>query len=215
MTGGTKMKRIWCLGAALILAAGISELAVAQTTTQTSPSLGDIARTARKDKKDSSARQYDNDNLPQTDKLSIVGTASEDPAPNASSASADADGNVPATKVDDPAKKEIKKIEPGQSPEERAKIYDDWKKKIEIKKSHVDMLSRELDVLQREFRLRQTAYYADAGLRLRNASSWDKDDAKYKQEIDDKQAAVEKAKGELEDLQEQARKAGTPSSVRE
>jgi hypothetical protein len=71
------------------------------------------------------------------------------------------------------------------------------------------LLSRELDVLQREYRLRAAAFYADAGNRLRDAGAWDKEDAQYKQQIAAKQKAVDDAKKQLDDLQEQARKAPT------
>ena len=64
-------------------------------------------------------------------------------------------------------------------------------------------------------KLRAAAFYADAGNRLRNEATWDKDDAQYKQQIAEKQKAVDDAKKQLEDLQEQARKAGVPSSMRE
>jgi hypothetical protein len=57
--------------------------------------------------------------------------------------------------------------------------------------------------------------YADAGNRMRNSGTWDKEDADYKQKIEQKKKAVEDAKKELEDMQEDARKAGVPSSVRE
>ena len=70
-------------------------------------------------------------------------------------------------------------------------------------------------MLQREYRLRAAAFYADAGNRLRNAGAWDKEDAQYKQQIADKQKAVNDAKQALDNLQEQARKSGVPSSVRE
>ncbi len=77
------------------------------------------------------------------------------------------------------------------------------------------MTARELDVLQREYQIRAAAMYADAGNRMRNSADWDKQDAQYKQQIADKQKALDDAKQKLEDIQEDARKAGTPSSVRE
>jgi len=46
--------------------------------------------------------------------------------------------------------------------------------------------------------------YADAGNRLRNAGAWDKEDAQFKQQIADKQKALDQAKQTLDDLQEQA-----------
>ena len=76
-------------------------------------------------------------------------------------------------------------------------------------------MSRELDVLQREYQLRAAAMYADAGNRLRNEGDWDKQDAQYKQQIADKQKALDDAKQKLEDMLEDARKAGVPASIRE
>ena len=72
----------------------------------------------------------------------------------------------------------------------------------------LDSLNRELDLTQREYRLRAVAQYSDAGNRLRNSAQWDKDDADFKKQLEEKQKAVDDAKHELENLQEQARKAG-------
>ena len=57
--------------------------------------------------------------------------------------------------------------------------------------------------------------YGDAGNRLRNSADWDKQDAQYKQQIADKQKALDDAKQKQDEMQEEARKAGVPSSVRE
>jgi hypothetical protein len=54
--------------------------------------------------------------------------------------------------------------------------------------------------------------YSDAGNRLRNSAEWDKDDAQYKKDIADKQAALDAAKQHLTDMQEQARQDGAPPS---
>ena len=99
--------------------------------------------------------------------------------------------------------------------DDQQKAPDEWKKKIAQQKDQIDLLSRELDVLQREYRLRAAAFYADAGNRLRNSGTWDKEDATYKQQIDQKQKALADAKQQLDDMQEQARKSGVPSSMRE
>jgi len=76
-------------------------------------------------------------------------------------------------------------------------------------------LTRELDVLQREYQIRAAAMYADVGNRLRNSAAWDKQDADYKQQIADKQKALDDAKQKLDDMDEQARKAGVPNSMRD
>src|SRR2546421_412190 len=83
----------------------------------------------------------------------------------------------------------------------------------EKKQEQVQLLEREMDVMQREYRLRAAAFYADAGNRLRNAGSWDKEDAQYKQQLAEKQKSVNTAKEELQDMKERARKAGVPSSM--
>jgi hypothetical protein len=175
-------------------------------------SLGDYARNVRKDKdkdKKATVKQYDNDNLPVNDKLSIVGnTPVTTPASDASQA---APGATPQP-ADADKKPEVK---PGQSMQERQKIYDQWKEKIASQKDRIDLLTRELDVIQREYQLRAASFYADAGNRLRNSGSWDREDADYKQKISEKKKALDDAKQQLDDLQEQARKAGAPSSVRE
>jgi hypothetical protein len=69
--------------------------------------------------------------------------------------------------------------------------------------------------LQREYRLRAAAFYADAGNRMRDSKDWDKEDREYKDHIAEKQKAVDEAKQKLDQLQEDARKAGVPTSARE
>ena len=106
-------------------------------------------------------------------------------------------------------------VQPGQSPEQHQQVYDQWKDKISGQQSQIELLKRELDVTQREYRLREAAMYGDAGERLRNQAQWDKEDAEYKQKIAEKQQALDDAKQKMSDLQEDARKSGVPSSVRE
>jgi len=180
-------------------------LAGAQTTpsAQDQSSLGDYARKVRKDPGTPKARPklFDNDNLPKEDKLSIVG---EQPPANAS-------GAPPAAA--DKAAAEAKPAEDDQAKKQAA--WKAWQEKLTAQKETIDLASRELDVLQREYQLRAAAMYADAGNRIRNSGQWDKQDAEYKQKIADKQKAVDDAKQKLEDMQEEARKAGVPATVRE
>ena len=161
------------------------------------------------------------DNLPTNDKLSVVGEA---PAPLAADASADkteapgnaapADGqpkaaegaNAQAAATAQPAKDPLL---------EKQKADQQWQKKLQDAQSQIDMLTRELDVANREYRLRAAAFYADAGNRLRNSGAWDKEDEQFKEQIAAKQKAIDDAKKSFEDMQEQARKAGVPSGMRE
>ena len=82
----------------------------------------------------------------------------------------------------------------------------DWKKKIEDQKLKIDTLSRELDIYQREYRLRAVAMYSDAGNRLRNSAQWDKEDAQYKVDLAEKQKTLDSVKQDLKDMEEQSRK---------
>jgi hypothetical protein len=198
------MKRIAFVWLAVGVMAG---LLVATAGAQTD-SLGDYARTARKGKEKQAAasRKFDNDNLPKNDALSVVGNVAQEPAPGAANSGDKAASSGDKTEAQ-PA--------PATSAADQQKLYDQWKQRIAEQKNQIDMLSRELDVVQREYRLRAAAFYADAGNRLRNSGAWDKEDAQYKQQIAAKQKALDAAKQQLEDLQEQARKAGVPSSVRQ
>jgi hypothetical protein len=209
------------VGIALYLSvAGLSGGLQAQTesTSQASPagqSLGDYARQVRKEPDGKPKKKvFDNDNLPKEDKLSVVGNA---PAPGAEAA-APAESKPAETANAAPAKAEA-----GAPPADTSKMdqaqkeaaWKQWGDKIKSQQETIDLLTRELDVVQREYQIRAAAMYGDVGNRLRNSADWDKQDAQYKQQISDKQKALDDAKQKLEDLREEARKAGVPSSVRE
>jgi hypothetical protein len=206
------MKRIthvWVVEAIVVVTMAL--FASAQNSAPQEQPLGDYARAVRKDKKPTQAKQYDNENMPVDDKLNVVGGAGSSDSQAQSAANGGADAASSDKKSDDkpPA------IQPGQSQEDRQKTYDAWKDRLSDQKAKVDLLNRELDVEQREYQLRAAAMYADAGNRLRNSGNWDKEDADYKQKIAEKKKAADAAKQELDDMQEDARKAGVPSSVRE
>ena len=189
------------------------------SNSQASPagqSLGDYARQVRKDPDGKPKKKvFDNDNLPKEDKLSVVGNA---PAPG-SDAAAPAESKPAETA----ASGGQPKTEAGAPPADTSKMdqaqkeaaWKQWGDKIKAQQETIDLLTRELDVVQREYQIRAAAMYADVGNRLRNSADWDKQDAQYKQQIADKQKALDDAKQKLEDLLEEARKAGVPSSVRE
>jgi len=195
------MKRITYIGLVIALSTLLlGSPAGAQTQTQSpnQPPLGDYARKIRKDPVATKAKPkvFDNDNLPTEDKLSVVGQ--KPPAEGAGAAPAD-DKDAAAKPDDAQAKKQAE--------------WKGWQDKLTAQKDSIDLAARELDVLQREYQLRAAALYADAGNRIRNSAQWDKQDAEYKQKIADKQKAVDDAKAKLDDMKEQARKAGVPSSM--
>jgi hypothetical protein len=225
------MKRMAYVGfAATILLGTLASVSTAQTSGgQLPPSqvtsnpgtgaqeqpLGDYARAVRKDKKAPAAKQFDNDNLPTSDKVSVVGG---EPASGDNQATSQAGDNSQAGNAGQDADKAEKKppqITPGESEEDRQRVYAEWQDKIAKQKEQVDLLARELDVSQREYKLRAAAMYGDVGNRMRNEAAWDKEDRDYKDKIAEKQKALDDAKQQMEDMQEEARKSGVPNSVRE
>ena len=183
-------------------------------------SLADYARRVRKDTGGAKAKPkvFDNDNLPKDDKLSVVGQqqVSEAKAPAvedaAEKSATPADGKTPAET------KTQSKASPMTSEEEKAKKQADWKTwqdKISAQRDQVTLASRELDVTSREYQIRAAAMYADVGNRLRNSGQWDKEEATYKQQIADKQKALDDAKQKLEGMKDDAAKAGVPASMTE
>jgi hypothetical protein len=209
------MKRTYVWIAGIIAAGLLASLATAQDSTTQQQPLGDYARAVRKDKKPTPAKQFDNDNLPVDDKLSVVGGGSTAGTAGGDTSASAANGGADAAQSDKKADDKPPSVQPGESKEDRQKTYDAWKDRLSDQRAKVDLLNRELDVEQREYQLRAAAMYADAGNRLRNSGTWDKEDADYKQKIADKKKAADDAKQQLDDMQEDARKAGVPSSVRE
>jgi hypothetical protein len=199
---------------------------------QQADNLAQYARQKRQEKQSEPApkKVFDNDNLPREEHISVVGnqrdeattavntgeaanTGETHTTDNSAPADQPKDADTGSDKAD-PSKTKLE-VTPGQSAEDRQKVYDAWKKKIADQKDALDLASRELDVMQREYRLRAAAVYADAGNRLRNSATWDKEDKQYKDQIAAKQKAVDAAKQQLADLQEQARRSGVPAKNRE
>jgi len=198
------MKRIaYVFLAEIVLTGMLAAVAGAQ-----SEPLGDYARSIRKEGKGEVGKKYDNDNLPVNDKISVVGNARDSAGPEDANPGSPADGS--SAKPED----STATVTPDAQAQDNAKKADNadalkpdqWKQKFAEQKSKVNLLTRELDVAQREYRLRAAAFYADAGARLRNQGSWDKEDAQYKQQLAQKQKAVDDAKKALDDMKEQRRK---------
>ena len=197
-------------------------VAAAQTGTQ---SLGDYARAVRKNKpapSGSRAKVYDNDNLPVTSSLSVVGNTDgqssdgqEVGAAKGEDKSAAPDPPKDSTKPAGPGETSEPKpaIKPDQSAEEREKAIGAWKDKIDAQKASVDLASRELDVLEREYHVKQAEFYSNTASRVENPNGFADDDAKYKQQITDRQKKLDEAKQKLSDLQDEARAEGAPNSA--
>jgi hypothetical protein len=153
-------------------------------------SLGEVARKQRQSKRPSTARVITNDDI-------AMATA---PAPVAPAPDAAADA-----KSDKSGKSDAAAV-PGA--DDKAKLAASFKAKADEQKKNIAQLERELDVAQREYRVKVAVYYADVGNNLRDGKKWAEEDRKQRAELDDKQKALGAAKQNLADIQEAARSAG-------
>ncbi|MBZ5567343.1 MAG: hypothetical protein LAN64_05770 [Acidobacteriia bacterium] len=172
-------RTLYLLAAALLL----SLLSVTYAGAQ--ESLGNLARQQRQSKRPNSAKVYTNDDF------APVSTTQPD-----------------AEAFDKTDKSEKSDAEAKPEEKDTAKLAADFKSKADEQKKNITQLERELDVAQREYRLKVAVYYADVGNNLRDSKKWAEDDRKQRAEIEAKQKAISDAKQKLADLQEQARKAG-------
>jgi hypothetical protein len=164
----------------------MSAAAAAQAT------VADVAREYRKTKS-ANSRVLTNESL-------SLRSAQSDSSAASSAVSSD------SSKADSKAEKPA-----DDSPEARQKAADEWKSRIEAKKAEIVQLQRELDVAQRENKLRAAAYYGDAGTRLRDSAKYAEEDRKYQSEIANKQAAITAAQQAVDKMRDDARRAGVPA----
>jgi hypothetical protein len=206
------MRKVLTIAVAFAFAALLTGTIAAQDD-----SLAEHARQVRKDKaaRPAAKKVYTDDDVPHIDKLSEIPSTPSDEAraENAQAGESGRPAKVEGTKpAGDSTKPAEKKEEPAPA---KQKDWDSWKGKLQKQKEAIALAQRELDVLQRELRIRQATYYSDIGQRMQNSAAWDREDASYREQIDKKQKEVDSAKAKLEDLQEQARRAGVPASIRE
>jgi hypothetical protein len=154
-------------------------------------SVADAARKARAEKKDAPKPKMviDNDNLGTlTGTINVVGEAPAPPEDQAKKAGDD---------------KGAKSVEP-------AKDETYWRAKFDDAHKKLDADQHELDIMQREYNLKQQQFYADPMAQLKQEySRQDLNDSKAK--IDDKTAAVAKDKADISDLEDQLHQAGGDS----
>ena len=177
----------WIAAGALLLL-GFSAAPARAQSQAGGDSLADYARSVRKNKPDTgaSSRHYDNDNLPRTGTLSVVGP--EAPPPNAA--------------------KDAGTAQSGAANSDRQKATAELQKKIDEQQKKVDTLTKDLDLQQREFRLRVAQFYTDPNNRLQNSAKWDEENKQYQADSESKQKAIDSARTQLNELQKQAKDAG-------
>ena len=163
-------------------------------------SLGEAARQARKKKSAPSPAQkvYTNDNLPTTAPISVMSGSGVD---NATSSDKKGDGSTAAAGA------------AGADSAGAKKEQDQWRSKFAEQKNKIQLLEREVDVIERQHQVQVSVFYADAGTRLRDDRRWADEDRQYKADLESKKKQLADAKQQLDDMREEARKAGMPPSV--
>ncbi len=158
--------------------------------------LGDIARQNRTKKKGTSNVKLDDDNMPRT--ATPQADTSKDKKDDDTASAAD------KSKDDKDATKK-------ENADAQGKKGDEIKGKLETQKQEIARLQRELDIAQREAKLRAATYYGDAGAQLRDSAKFGEEMRKTQEEMDSKKQAIDAAQQKLNDLQEEARKSGVKS----
>lgn len=178
-----------------LLAWALAATAVAAQEKEQKPSLADIARRIREQKKGQvkSARVWDNDSIPKTpNAVSVVGQAVEEPPAEAAKLT---EAKSAATKDSDQASKDVA--------ETQAAILD--------AKNNLANLQTDLDLLQRQYSLDQQQFYgkpdfaSDKEGKVKLDAEAAQVDAK-RQEVQDQQQRIAELEQKLNDL-----KASQPS----
>lgn len=198
------MKRAF-LGSTVAICLAITLSAVSNAQ-DSNPSLGDYARSVRQNKPQTTkaaAKVYDNDTISSANTISVVGPG---PSANANKKSDEDKSNDKATSAesksgDQQPDDKPPAVKPGQSLEERQKVFDEWKTRIADEKKKIDQMAHDLNDYQHNSTLAQVSVWPE--------------NQKYAQGLSEKQKSLDQAKTELNNLQEQARKAGVRSSVME
>jgi hypothetical protein len=163
---------------------------IALGATASAQSLGDYAREVRKNKKPNpNVKVYDNDNLPSNGTISVMGQPSN------------------------PKDEEKEQKQAAASDEERKKQQQAMAGAVVEERKKIAGLEHEIELLNREQRIRNAEYYSDAGTMLRNSQAWTQQEMKMRADIAAKTQELQAARDKLGQMQETARKAGVPSSA--
>jgi hypothetical protein len=184
-------------------------IAMGATCASAQQSLADAARQAQADKKAAPAKHvYTNDDIvtpaeAAAEKATRTGAAVSGNAAGKPAADAKTDADKSGDK-DNADKKDTK--------EDAAKVAADFKQKIADQQKAIADMEHEINIMDREHQIKIAEYYADAGTQLRNSAQWFQGEKQFQDDSESKKKALGDAKAKLDELNEQARKAGVPGS---
>ncbi len=186
------MKHLWKWMACAILILVASALAFAQEP------LGDVARKERARPKPHAAKVITNEDIPS------VETPAADSATTDEKKATDAEG---ADKAKDKDDKDKDKDKP-QTASEKIKQMEAWKGKIAAQEASVKAADQQIADVERNYRLRMSALYADVGTRLRDQAKWADDEKAYQEELAARQKQRDAEQAKLDAMKDEARRAG-------
>jgi len=197
-------RRLLFLAVILLLAASISigraQDNSAPASGSSSGSLGDAARKARAQKKDSNkpAKVFTNDDMGGLrGTISVIGN---EPTPASAR-------DKSAEKTDDTKKTNDKKTPTAEAKKETPQDEPYWRARFAAARKALADDTKELDILQREYNLKQEQYSQDPNWAMHEQNSR-ADINKTRDEIDAKKQDVEEDKQALSDLEDELRKSG-------
>jgi hypothetical protein len=165
----------------------LAVIVMAATALASAQSLGETARKERTKQKPQAAKVITNDDIPSVDTPRGVAAAADKKD--------DADGK------DADKKKDV-------SAEDKLKEMQAWKAKLAAQDTKIKDLDHEINLMEREHKLREAVFYADAGTRVRDERMWFDQERKYQADLSTKQKALAAERNKLDDLKESARKSG-------
>ncbi len=179
----------------LSFAIALLDLPLGYAAQQSQQSVAEAARKAREAKKNQPKpkRVYTNDDLAglSSSGVSVVGA---EPAAEEKPEGAKGEQAKPATGAE--------KAAPAEAKDE---AY--WRKRFAEARAKLAQAEKELDILQREFNLKQMQYYTDPSAALKEQYSR-KDLNDTQQKIADKQKEVQQLRQGISDLEDELRKSG-------
>ena len=196
------------LAARIVLASSVcAALAHGQTApaSQQAPSLGEAARKAREQNKSRQpAKVFTNENIPDLKgTISVVGTPAPEPAPAPAPAP---DGSASATAAPaTPGTATAPAAAAGPKTEAKDEAY--WRAKFAAARKQLADDTKEADILQREYNLKEQQFYSNPNVALREQNSR-ADLNKTRDDINTKKADVAKDQQAIAALEDQLRQAG-------
>jgi hypothetical protein len=176
----------------VVIAFAVMVFCAAQASAQ--QSLADQARKARQQQRQQAKRSYDNDDVA----LAKLKDAQIKPVEEVTvPLQADSDGVKPAGE-----KMEL------SDEEKKAELQADFKARASEIRKAIEEQEHAMDLADREAKVQASTYYVDAGARLRDPQKYQEMQTKALANKKTAQEKLDKLRAQLDDVQEQARKAG-------